>query len=105
MPPTLAGNYRLRPARSLFEMGPKRTVSSSKSDGAFGQGQKTEKMVRAGLYALSLRTTSGRAMAGLLALFAEFEHDIPRKRVRAGLAHARQNGNRLGQAADGVPEV
>jgi hypothetical protein len=40
-----------------------------------------------------------------LALFAEFEHDILRKRVRAGLAHARQNGNRLGQAADGVPEV
>ena len=35
-------------------------------------------------------------MAGLLAVFAEFERDILRERVRAGLAHARQNGKRLG---------
>jgi putative DNA-invertase from lambdoid prophage Rac len=36
-------------------------------------------------------------MAGLLAVFAEFERDILRERVRAGLAHARQNGKRLGR--------
>ncbi|SPE31841.1 hypothetical protein SBA3_1820006 [Candidatus Sulfopaludibacter sp. SbA3] len=36
-------------------------------------------------------------MAALLAVFAEFEREILRKRVRAGLAHARQNGKRLGR--------
>ena len=47
--------------------------------------------------ALDLTTPTGRAMAGLLAVFAEFEHEILRERVRAGLAHARQNGKRLGR--------
>jgi DNA invertase Pin-like site-specific DNA recombinase len=46
--------------------------------------------------ALDLTTPAGRAMAGLLAVFAEFEREILRERVRAGLAHARQNGQRLG---------
>jgi DNA invertase Pin-like site-specific DNA recombinase len=36
-------------------------------------------------------------MAGLLAIFSEFEREILRERIRAGLAHARQNGRRLGQ--------
>jgi putative DNA-invertase from lambdoid prophage Rac len=40
--------------------------------------------------ALGLTTPTGRAMAGLLAVFAEFEREILRERVRAGLAHARQ---------------
>ena len=43
--------------------------------------------------ALDLTTPAGRAMAGLLAVFAEFE----RERVRAGLAHAQQNGKKLGR--------
>jgi len=47
--------------------------------------------------ALDLTTPAGRAMAGLLAVFAEFERDILRERVRAGLDHARQNGQRLGR--------
>ena len=47
--------------------------------------------------ALDLTTPTGRAMAGLLAVFAEFEKEILRERVRAGLAHARQNGQRLGR--------
>jgi DNA invertase Pin-like site-specific DNA recombinase len=47
--------------------------------------------------ALDLTTPAGRAMAGLLAIFAEFEREILRDRVRAGLAHARQNGKRLGR--------
>lgn len=42
--------------------------------------------------ALDLTTPAGRAMAGLLAVFAEFERDILRERVRAGLARAQQNG-------------
>src|ERR1017187_2814738 len=46
--------------------------------------------------ALDLTTPAGRAMAGRLAVFAEFEREILRERVRAGLAHARQNGQRLG---------
>jgi len=47
--------------------------------------------------ALDLTTPAGRAMAGLLAVFAEFQRDILRERVRAGLAHARQQGKRLGR--------
>src|SRR5277367_668464 len=47
--------------------------------------------------ALDLTTPAGRAMAGLLAVFAEFEREILRERVRAGLAHARLNGKHLGR--------
>ena len=47
--------------------------------------------------ALDLTTPAGRAMAGLLAVFAEFEREILRERVRAGLAQARLNGKRLGR--------
>jgi hypothetical protein len=39
--------------------------------------------------ALDMTTATGRAMAGLLAVFAQFEHDILTERVRAGLAEAR----------------
>jgi putative DNA-invertase from lambdoid prophage Rac len=49
--------------------------------------------------ALDLTTPAGRAMASLLAIFAEFEREILRERSRAGLAHARQNGKRLGRPA------
>jgi len=49
--------------------------------------------------ALDLTTPAGRAMAGLLAIFAEFERETLRERTRAGLAHARQNGKRLGRPA------
>ena len=47
--------------------------------------------------ALDLTTPAGRAMAALLAVFAEFEREILRERVRAGLAHARRNGQKLGR--------
>ncbi len=47
--------------------------------------------------ALDLTTPAGRAMAALLAVFAEFEPEVLRDRVRAGLAHARANGKRLGR--------
>jgi DNA invertase Pin-like site-specific DNA recombinase len=52
--------------------------------------------------ALDLTTPAGRAMAGLLAVFAEFEREILRERTRAGLAHARANGKRLGRPATAV---
>jgi putative DNA-invertase from lambdoid prophage Rac len=38
-------------------------------------------------------------MAALLAVFAAFEREILQERVRAGLAHARQNGKQLGRPA------
>ncbi len=47
--------------------------------------------------ALDLITPAGRAMAAMLAVFAEFEREVLRERVRAGLAHARQNGKTLGR--------
>jgi putative DNA-invertase from lambdoid prophage Rac len=49
--------------------------------------------------ALDLTTPAGRAMAGLLAIFAEFEREILRERTRAGLAQARRKGKRLGRPA------
>ena len=52
--------------------------------------------------ALDLTTSTGRAMAGMLSVFAAFEHDILRDRVRAGLDHARQSGTRLGRPATAV---
>ena len=42
--------------------------------------------------ALDLTTPSGRALAGMLAVFAEFEREILRDRVKAGIAQARQQG-------------
>jgi putative DNA-invertase from lambdoid prophage Rac len=42
--------------------------------------------------ALDLTTPSGRAFAGMLAVFAEFERDILRDRVKAGIAQARKDG-------------
>jgi DNA invertase Pin-like site-specific DNA recombinase len=47
--------------------------------------------------ALDLNTPTGRAMAGLLSVFAEFEHEILRERIRAGLVEARRKGTRLGR--------
>jgi DNA invertase Pin-like site-specific DNA recombinase len=55
--------------------------------------------------ALDLTTPAGRAMAGLLAIFAEFEREVLQERTRAGLAHARQNGKRLGRPATAAVHV
>jgi putative DNA-invertase from lambdoid prophage Rac len=49
--------------------------------------------------ALDLTTPAGRAMAGLLAVFAAFERETLGERTRDGLAHARENGKRLGRPA------
>lgn len=55
--------------------------------------------------ALDLTTPAGRAMAGLLSVFAEFERDIMRERVRAGLADARLQGKRLGRPPTVIPNA
>jgi DNA invertase Pin-like site-specific DNA recombinase len=47
--------------------------------------------------ALDFTTPVGRAMAGLLAIFAEFEREILRERVKAGIAQARRRGTRHGR--------
>jgi putative DNA-invertase from lambdoid prophage Rac len=46
---------------------------------------------------LDMTTATGRAMAGLLAVFAQFDHDLLRERVRSGLAEAKLKGKRLGR--------
>ena len=55
--------------------------------------------------ALDLTTPAGRAMAGLLAVFAAFEREILQERTRAGLAHARLNGKQLGRPATAAVHV
>jgi DNA invertase Pin-like site-specific DNA recombinase len=49
--------------------------------------------------ALDLTTASGRALAGMLAVFAEFERDILRDRVKARIAQARQEERPHGRPA------
>jgi len=52
--------------------------------------------------ALDLTTPTGRAMAALLAVFAEFEREILRERVKAGIAQARQTGKPHGRPPSAV---
>lgn len=47
--------------------------------------------------ALDFTTAMGRAMSGLLSVFAEFERELIRERVMAGLEQARSRGVRLGR--------
>jgi DNA invertase Pin-like site-specific DNA recombinase len=49
--------------------------------------------------ALDFTTPSGRAMAGLLSVFAEFERDILRERVKSGIEEARARGGKHGRPA------
>jgi DNA invertase Pin-like site-specific DNA recombinase len=47
--------------------------------------------------ALDLTTTTGRAMSGMLAIFAEFEREMLRERVRMGMSQARLVGHMPGR--------
>jgi len=47
--------------------------------------------------AIDLTTPTGRALAGMLSVFAEFEREILRQRVKAGIAQARKNGGNHGR--------
>jgi DNA invertase Pin-like site-specific DNA recombinase len=58
--------------------------------------------------AFDMTTPTGRALAGMLAVFAEFEREIMRERVKAGIAQARSKGITLGRpksAAKKISEV
>ncbi len=46
---------------------------------------------------LDLTTPSGKALAGMLAVFAEFERSILKERVKAGIAEARSKGKAHGR--------
>ncbi len=46
---------------------------------------------------LDTSTPAGRAMFGMLGVFAEFERAMTQERVRAGLERARARGRRLGR--------
>lgn len=48
--------------------------------------------------ALDTTTASGRAMYGMLSVFAEFEREIIVERVHAGIARARRDGTKSGKA-------
>ena len=54
--------------------------------------------------ALDLTTSTGRAMAGMLAVFAEFEREVLRERVGAGIAQARWEGRPTWSTTNGVAE-
>ncbi len=47
--------------------------------------------------ALDLTTTTGRAMSGMLAIFADYEREILRERVKMGMAQARLAGRMPGR--------
>lgn len=49
---------------------------------------------------LDLSTPAGRLMLHLCAAFSEFEVSLIRERVRAGLAHAKKRGRKLGRRKD-----
>ncbi len=47
--------------------------------------------------AIDLTTPTGRALAGMLSIFAEFEREILRQRVKAGIVQARKKGGNHGR--------
>ena len=47
--------------------------------------------------ALDLTTPAGRAMAAMVAVFAQFEREILRERVKAGIAQAKARGKAMGR--------
>jgi DNA invertase Pin-like site-specific DNA recombinase len=51
--------------------------------------------------ALDTTTPSGRALFGMMAVFAEFERAMIQERVNAGLARAKAQGKRLGRPTIG----
>ena len=52
-----------------------------------------------------LTTATGRAMAGMVSVFAEFERELLKERVKAGIAHARVNGTQLGRPPTAATEA
>jgi putative DNA-invertase from lambdoid prophage Rac len=54
---------------------------------------------------LDLSTSTGELQYHLLAAFSQFERDLIKERVRAGLAHAKARGIRLGKPKRGGVDV
>lgn len=54
---------------------------------------------------IDLTTAAGRALAGMLSVFAAFERDLIIERVRFGMAQAKRHGPRPGKKAIGRPAV
>ena len=55
--------------------------------------------------ALDFTTSAGRAMIGLLSVFAEFDRDMIRERVKAGIAQARAEGKKHGRPQTAATKV
>ncbi len=55
--------------------------------------------------ALDLTTTVGKAMAGMLAVFANFERDMLCERIKAGIDNARKSGRPHGRPVTIAKEV
>lgn len=55
--------------------------------------------------AIDTSTPMGKMMFTMVAAFAEFERDIIRERIIAGLEHARENGTKSGKTIGGQPKV
>ena len=55
--------------------------------------------------ALDFTTAAGKAMAGLLSVFAEFERSLLRERVCAGLEQAKQKGTVLGRPKTAISKT
>ncbi len=49
--------------------------------------------------ALDFTTSTGKAMAGILAIFANFERDMLKERVKSGIIEARKRGGNHGRPA------
>lgn len=47
--------------------------------------------------AVDLSTPIGRAVAGVLSVFADFEREMMKERIKAGIAYARKRGHRHGR--------
>jgi putative DNA-invertase from lambdoid prophage Rac len=47
---------------------------------------------------IDMTTAAGKALAGMLSVFAAFERDLIIERVRSGLNHAKKHGTRSGKA-------
>ena len=52
--------------------------------------------------AIDTSTSAGKALFGMLGVFAEFERDMIVERVRSGIARAKDKGKRLGRPSIGT---
>jgi DNA invertase Pin-like site-specific DNA recombinase len=55
--------------------------------------------------ALDLTTPAGRAMAAMVAVFAQFEREILKDRVKAGIAQAKAKGKPMGRPQTAAKQV